>query len=66
MNDDPLLRHLRAMKTPARLDKDLWPRFEQRVHHTPRFTRCDWAIAAAAAALFLLYPELAAALLYHL
>ncbi|MBL8173334.1 MAG: hypothetical protein JNK48_01605 [Bryobacterales bacterium] len=67
MNDDELLKKLRGMKMPAGPEADLWDRVQHRIAEAPaRFSAWDWAIAAAAAAVFLLYPELAAALLYHL
>ncbi len=67
MNDDFLVERLRAMKHESRLEKDLWPRMERRMaQRGPRFSEWDWAIAAGIAAAVLLYPELAAALLYHL
>lgn len=67
MNEDDLLKQLRGMKAPARLETDLWDRVRYRMNEPrPRFSMWDWAIAAAVAAAFLLYPELAAALLYHI
>jgi hypothetical protein len=68
MNEDPLLKQLRGMKSSPRLEADLWPRMRQRLQdeQPPRFTRWDWAIAAGIGAAILLYPELAAALLYNL
>ncbi|MFN7935801.1 MAG: hypothetical protein U0R19_20900 [Bryobacteraceae bacterium] len=67
MSDERLLEHLRGMKYRPQLERDLWPGMEQRLaHHAPRFTHWDWAIAAGIAAAMLLYPDLAAALLYHL
>lgn len=67
MSEEELLGHLRGMKQPARLETDLWNRLHRRLEQRPpQFSIWDWAIAAALAAAFLLYPELAAALLYHI
>lgn len=67
MNEEELLKHLRAMKCDTRLESDLWARVRLGTEkEPPRFSIWDWAIAATLAAAFLLYPELAAALLYHI
>jgi len=67
VNEDDLLKQLRGMKASTRLETDLWDRVRYRVDEPrQRFSMWDWAIAAALAAAFLLYPELAAALLYHI
>ena len=56
---------LRPMNTD--LQRDLWPEMHRRLQQ-PRimFSRFDLALAAAAAALVIIFPESLITLLYHL
>ena len=49
------------------LQRDLWPRILRRLDaKTPRVPWFDWALAAAVAAMLLLFPSVIPALLYQL
>jgi hypothetical protein len=51
----------------AELQRDLWPRMLRRLEaHAPRVPWFDWALAAAVAAMLLLFPNVIPALLYQL
>ncbi|HUJ30044.1 MAG TPA: hypothetical protein VLY23_02100 [Candidatus Acidoferrum sp.] len=69
-NDVRELRELLKKSVPrvhAELRRDLWPEMLQRLDsRTTRVPWFDWALAAAAAALLLLFPQAIPALLYHL
>jgi hypothetical protein len=76
MNDkmtDPDEQDLRAFLKrefalfETELQRDLWPRIIRRLDaKTPRVPWFDWALAAAVAAMLLLFPNVIPALLYQL
>jgi hypothetical protein len=48
------------------LRRDLWPEMQTRLQPSPRFSRFDWALAAAVLIWIVLFPQSVIALLYHL
>ena len=69
--DDQELQALLKREFPpvdaAELQRDLWPRMLRRLDTQPlRVPWFDWALAAAVAALLLLFPSAIPALLYQL
>ena len=65
-----LREKLRASTAPMQqqeLQHDLWPAMLRRLQERPtRVPWFDWALATAAAAALLFFPEVIPALLYHL
>lgn len=53
-------------KMDAELRRDLWPAMQARIRSARRFSRFDWALAAAAAAWVTFFPQSVIALLFHL
>jgi hypothetical protein len=48
------------------LRRDLWSRMQSRMQPVPRFSRFDWALAAAVLIWIVFFPQSVIALLYHL
>ncbi len=69
-NDKKLEELLRSAIPPvkhAELERDLWPAMLRRLEPRPiRVSWWDWALAAGAAAWFLVFPEAIPLLLYQL
>ena len=65
-----LREKLRASIPPSQqseVQRDLWPAMLRRMQRAPvRVPWFDWALATAAAAALLFFPEVIPALLYHL
>ncbi len=68
MPPDELLRKAMPPVEPAELERDLWPRMRRRIEQERpiRAGWLDWAVAAAAMAWLLAFPQAIPALLYHL
>jgi hypothetical protein len=78
MNDDLNETWRAALKTtlttlaaldeaPGALDRDLWPRMQQRLATpVPSPSRWDWALLAATVAAACVFPQIMLGLLYHL
>lgn len=68
--DEPDLQAFLKREFPpveTELQRDLWPRILRRLDtKTPRVPWFDWALAAAVAAMLLLFPSVIPALLYQL
>ena len=62
-----LLQHEFSPLESAELQRDLWPEMLRRLDAQPfRVPWFDWALAAAVAAMLLLFPSAIPALLYQL
>ena len=49
------------------LDHDLWPSMRRRLEAPPsKISRVDWALAAAVAAVTVMFPQILLEVLYHL
>ena len=70
MMDDRLhdaLRDALRPDRPAALDRDLWPRMQQRLAAPPPPPPwMDWALLVASAGAVLAFPQAVLSLLYHL